>query len=87
MGQADDGRAAARGRQSDELGAASYDYLFYSGYVVLAYWWARSVAAADASAHGAAFAQGKRETARSTSPACCRAPSATPPRSRPAPRR
>ncbi|KAG0959303.1 hypothetical protein G6F31_011788 [Rhizopus arrhizus] len=48
----------------DELGAASYDYLFYSGYVVLAYWWARSVAAADASAHGAAFAQGKRETAR-----------------------
>ncbi|WP_445513906.1 acyl-CoA dehydrogenase C-terminal domain-containing protein [Stenotrophomonas sp. 3(2025)] len=48
----------------DELGAASYDYLFYSGYVVLAYWWARSVAAADASAHGAAFAQGKCETAR-----------------------
>ena len=32
--------------------------------MVLAYWWARSVAAADASAHGAAFAQGKRETAR-----------------------
>lgn len=54
-------RAAAN---PDELGAASYDYLFYSGYVVLAYWWARSVAAADASAHGAAFAQGKRETAR-----------------------
>ncbi|KAG1530509.1 hypothetical protein G6F50_017269 [Rhizopus delemar] len=52
----------------DELGAASYDYLFYSGYVVLAYWWARSVAAADASAHGAAFAQGKRETARPAPP-------------------
>jgi len=50
--------------QPDELGAASHDYLFYSGYVVLAYWWARSVAAADVSTHGAAFAAGKRETAR-----------------------
>ena len=30
----------------EEIGAASYDYLFYSGYVALAYWWARSVAAA-----------------------------------------
>lgn len=49
---------------ADELGAASYDYVFYSGYVVLAYWWARSVAAADASAHGEAFKQSKRETAR-----------------------
>ncbi len=48
----------------DELGAASFDYLFYSGYVVLAYWWARSVAAADASAQSAAFKQAKRETAR-----------------------
>src|SRR5690606_12964238 len=27
----------------EELGAASWDYLFYSGYVALAYWWARSV--------------------------------------------
>ncbi|CTP84444.1 acyl-CoA dehydrogenase [Xanthomonas translucens pv. poae] len=49
---------------ADELGAASYDYVFYSGYVVLAYWWARSVAAADASAHGETFKQSKRETAR-----------------------
>ena len=49
---------------ADELGAASYDYVFYSGYVVLAYWWARSVAAADASAHSEAFKQSKRETAR-----------------------
>ncbi|KRG69102.1 acyl-CoA dehydrogenase C-terminal domain-containing protein [Pseudoxanthomonas dokdonensis] len=48
----------------EELGAASYDYLFYSGYVVLAYWWARSVAAANASAHGADFRQSKLETAR-----------------------
>jgi alkylation response protein AidB-like acyl-CoA dehydrogenase len=49
---------------ADELGAASYDYVFYSGYVVLAYWWARSVAAADASAQSDAFKQSKRETAR-----------------------
>jgi alkylation response protein AidB-like acyl-CoA dehydrogenase len=49
---------------ADELGAASYDYVFYSGYVVLAYWWARSVAAADASAHSETFKQSKRETAR-----------------------
>ncbi len=49
---------------AEEIGAASYDYLFYSGYVALAYWWARSVAAADASNHGEAFKQGKRETAR-----------------------
>lgn len=48
----------------DELGAASFDYLFYSGYVVLAYWWARSVAAADASSQSEAFKQAKRETAR-----------------------
>ncbi|MEB1530602.1 acyl-CoA dehydrogenase C-terminal domain-containing protein [Xanthomonas sp. WHRI 7945] len=49
---------------ADELGAASYDYVFYSGYVVLAYWWARSVAAAEASAQSEAFKQSKRETAR-----------------------
>jgi len=48
----------------EELGAASHDYLFYSGYVVLAYWWARSVAAADASTQSEAFRQAKRETAR-----------------------
>jgi alkylation response protein AidB-like acyl-CoA dehydrogenase len=48
----------------EELGAASYDYLFYSGYVALAYWWARSVAAADASPRGQAFKDGKRDTAR-----------------------
>ena len=40
------------------------DYLFYSGYVALAYWWARSVATADAGNQDAAFKQGKRDTAR-----------------------
>lgn len=47
----------------DEIGAASYDYLMYSGYVVLAYWWARSVAAAEASAQSQAFKDDKRATA------------------------
>jgi len=46
------------------IGAAAWDYLFYSGYTVLAYWWARSVAAAEASAQPEAFKQAKRETAR-----------------------
>lgn len=49
---------------AEEIGAAAYDYLFYSGYVLLAYWWARSVAAADASPHAQAFKDGKRKTAR-----------------------
>lgn len=49
---------------ADEIGAAAWDYLFYSGYVALAYWWARSVAAADASAQSQAFKDAKRETAR-----------------------
>ena len=49
----------------DEMGAAAVDYLFYAGYIALAYFWARSVAAADAStAHGADFKQAKRLTAR-----------------------
>ena len=48
----------------EELGAASTDYLFYSGYVVLAYWWARSVAAANASDRPQAFKDAKRDTAR-----------------------
>ncbi|GAA5077189.1 acyl-CoA dehydrogenase C-terminal domain-containing protein [Lysobacter panacisoli] len=54
-------RAAAN---PDEVGAASYDYLMYSGYVVLAYWWARSVATANASAHPQSFKDDKRDTAR-----------------------
>ena len=48
----------------EEIGAAAHDYLFYSGYVVLAYWWARSVAAAENSAQPQAFKDAKRETAR-----------------------
>jgi len=47
-----------------QIGAAAYDYLLYSGYVALAYWWARSVAAADASTRPEPFKQAKRETAR-----------------------
>jgi alkylation response protein AidB-like acyl-CoA dehydrogenase len=49
---------------ADEMGAASVDYLFYSGYVCLAYFWARSVAAADASTQSTAFKEAKRHTAR-----------------------
>ena len=51
-------------KDPEEIGAAAYDYLFYSGYVVLAYWWARIVAAADASSQPQAFRDAKRETAR-----------------------
>ncbi|OOG59871.1 acyl-CoA dehydrogenase C-terminal domain-containing protein [Rhodanobacter sp. C03] len=47
----------------EELGAAATDYLYYSGYVSLAYLWARSVAAAEASTQSAAFKQAKRDTA------------------------
>jgi hypothetical protein len=52
------------GSNADEIGAAAVDYLFYSGYVALAYFWARSVAAAEASAQSADFKQAKRATAR-----------------------
>jgi len=48
----------------EEMGAAAYDYLFYSGYVALAYFWARAVAAADASTQSTDFKQAKRLTAR-----------------------
>jgi alkylation response protein AidB-like acyl-CoA dehydrogenase len=48
----------------EEIGVAAVDYLFYSGYVALAYFWARSVAAADASAQSPDFKQAKRATAR-----------------------
>ena len=49
---------------ADEIGAAAVEYLFYSGYVALAYCWARSVAAAETSAQSAEFKQAKRATAR-----------------------
>jgi hypothetical protein len=51
-------------KNPEELGAAAVDYLFYSGYVTLAYWSARAVAAADAGGHADDFRAGKRETAR-----------------------
>ncbi len=54
-------RAAAN---PDEIGAAAVDYLYFAGYVALAYFWARSVATADAIAAGDDFKQSKRSTAR-----------------------
>jgi alkylation response protein AidB-like acyl-CoA dehydrogenase len=48
----------------EEMGAAAYDYLFYSGYIALAYLWARSVDAADASQQAQDFRDAKRQTAR-----------------------
>jgi hypothetical protein len=48
----------------EEIGAAAVDYLFYSGYVALGYFWARAVQAADAAGKPAAFRQAKRDTAR-----------------------
>ena len=49
---------------ADEMGAAAVDYLFYSGYVALAYWWARAVSAAEHGKHPNEFKTMKRETAR-----------------------
>lgn len=63
-GQLTQGVLERAAKNPEEIGAASTDYLFYSGYVVLAYWWARSVAAANASSQSAAFKQAKLETAR-----------------------
>jgi len=58
-------RIARESRDNPEqMAAAAYDYLFYSGYVVLAYWWARSVVVVEASTWSDAFKQAKRETAR-----------------------
>ena len=47
----------------DEVGAAATDYLFYSGYIVLAWLWARSVAALGDSSLGEVARQAKRDTA------------------------
>ncbi|HET7842708.1 MAG TPA: acyl-CoA dehydrogenase C-terminal domain-containing protein [Xanthomonadales bacterium] len=55
------GQAATR--NAEEVGAASVDYLFYSGYVVLAYFWAKEVAALKP-AHGEEFRTSKLATAR-----------------------
>ncbi|MHA6205380.1 acyl-CoA dehydrogenase C-terminal domain-containing protein [Dyella soli] len=48
----------------EELGAAAMDYLYYSGYIALAYMWARSVAALAQGKQQEAFKQAKRDTAR-----------------------
>jgi hypothetical protein len=47
----------------EELGAAANDYLYYSGYITLAYFLARSAAAAEKSTQQAEFKQAKRDTA------------------------
>jgi hypothetical protein len=53
------------GADPAEAGAAAYDYLMYSGYVALAYWWARSVAAAAArDPSGGGLLAAKRDAAR-----------------------
>jgi alkylation response protein AidB-like acyl-CoA dehydrogenase len=49
---------------AEEIGAASVDYLFYSGYVALAFWWTKSVAAADRSSQPEAFKKAKRDACR-----------------------
>jgi alkylation response protein AidB-like acyl-CoA dehydrogenase len=51
------------GTDPEQLGAAAVDYLFYSGYVALAYFWALEVAALG-SAHPAALRESKLATAR-----------------------
>jgi len=56
--------AAKAQSNPDEIGAAAVDYLFYAGYVALAYFWARSVAAANASAQSEDFKAAKLHTAR-----------------------
>jgi len=53
--------ASRAGSNPEEIGAAAYDYLFFSGYVALAYFWARAVAAADGRAE---LRDAKRHTAR-----------------------
>jgi hypothetical protein len=48
----------------EELGAAANDYLYYSGYVAIAYLLAKGVAAAETSTQCEAVKQAKRATAR-----------------------
>jgi hypothetical protein len=57
------GIAARAAADPEEVGAASYDFLMYSGYAALAYWWARSAGAA-ASGADPDLARSKRDTAR-----------------------
>jgi alkylation response protein AidB-like acyl-CoA dehydrogenase len=55
--------AARAATNPEEMGAAAVDYLFYSGYVALAYFQARQVAALS-EAHGAEFRASKLAAAR-----------------------
>ena len=54
---------AKAAKDPEELGAAAVDYLFYSGYVALAYFWAREIAALGPQ-HDADFRDAKLATAR-----------------------
>jgi hypothetical protein len=54
---------ARAAKDAEEIGAAAVDYLYYSGYIVLAYCWARAVAALRPT-HDAEFRAAKIETAR-----------------------
>ncbi|MFP5375104.1 MAG: acyl-CoA dehydrogenase C-terminal domain-containing protein, partial [Gammaproteobacteria bacterium] len=64
LGRLSQAIASRAARDPAEIGAAAYDYLFHCGYVALAYWWARSVAAAKTSGRPEGFSAGKRATAR-----------------------
>ncbi|MGE7137989.1 acyl-CoA dehydrogenase C-terminal domain-containing protein [Luteibacter sp. NPDC031894] len=58
-------QAVAQSAQAnpEELGAAAVDYLYFSGYVTLAYFWARSVLAAETARLAPERRQAKRDTA------------------------
>ncbi len=56
--------AVAASQDPDAAPAAAYDYLFYAGYVTLAWCWAQRVAAAEASSSNEAFKRAQREVAR-----------------------
>jgi alkylation response protein AidB-like acyl-CoA dehydrogenase len=56
--------AARAQANAEEIGAAAVDYLYYSGYLTLAYLWARSVAAAGSGQQTAALQKAKLDTAR-----------------------
>ncbi len=61
-------QVGAKAQQNlDEVGAAAVDYLFYSGYMILAYFWARMAVAAEAQLKSGAedpFYAGKVAVAR-----------------------
>ena len=48
----------------DEVGAASVDYLMYSGYIAIAFMWAQMVELAAGGSEGDAFMASKVKTAR-----------------------